>query len=251
FEHNSSGICEFLRMEKGWKEAVSKLKPENNIANTDKDIRNTVISWLQEEKNMALILSKRLGLFVKIDFPKIFINNFQLRIDKQVKTLIEDLKLFSTFKLKKDASDFYISVDFRSKSIIMEIESNVPEDKTIRGQLGWIKKQIDTKSDDVKKIMHELEIKINTKHTKGFNSHGIDKIELFYDELKDKKIINYKIAYVKELGKDFIKPNKFVEIIEKMLLDFYTIIVQHVKNPPPINPKIKEPENPEISSDSI
>ncbi|NOR45970.1 MAG: hypothetical protein GQ534_10330 [Candidatus Delongbacteria bacterium] len=244
-EHEISGVCGFSQMKKGWKEAITKLDTNPKINRNDEDILNAVTSWQQEEKDMALILSRKLGLFVKTGSKK-YKNNLQQRINEDVVNLINKKELVSTFKINGIVSDLIIRVAFDTKYVRMEVRTNVTQDKkTIKGQLGWFEKQIlkakKFGEEKFTELSNDLHIEINVKHAKDLAHNTWDDFENFYEELKFIKGINdFRIILNKKFGRKFISPKIFVETIEKMIIDFYKVIVQHLKNWEKPTPKITD-----------
>ena len=76
FETDKSGIVGFQQMKPGWIEVVRKTNTGIPIHVKDNDVDETVSSWLEEERDMALMLSRNLGLLVKSGHKK-YKNNFQ------------------------------------------------------------------------------------------------------------------------------------------------------------------------------
>jgi len=65
FESPNSGILGFTQMKPGWVELTQKANAGASLDVADPCVEDTVSSWLQEERDMALILSRKLGIFVK------------------------------------------------------------------------------------------------------------------------------------------------------------------------------------------
>ena len=59
--------------------------------------------------------------------------------------------------------------------------------------------------------------------------------------LKNKEIREFRILLIKDFGRKFASPKKFVEMIEHMLIDFYSGIVQHLYKWEPSAPKMVQP----------
>ncbi|MCK4982094.1 MAG: hypothetical protein KAS17_04170 [Victivallaceae bacterium] len=61
FEYKDSGVLGFTKMKDGWKKSVDKIgrSKKESIKDTDTDFIEAVESWLQEERDMALILSRK------------------------------------------------------------------------------------------------------------------------------------------------------------------------------------------------
>jgi len=248
-ENSISGVCGFTKMKPGWKDVVDKINSGSRLKCSDNSVIDTVTSWQQEERDMALILSRKLGLFVNTGSTK-YKNNLQLRIDDDIKSLINNKQLISTLKISGAVSDIQIKALFEKRTIEMSVRVNVPLDKTIRGQIGWLKRQIDKcqKKNEEKfnELSSDIMIDINIKHAKGLYRISLKNLETIYTELKDREIKEFGIVLVKDFGKGFSSSMKFVEIIETMLLDYYKVIVQYLSNWEKPAPKISETEKENI-----
>jgi len=244
-ENNISGVCGFTKMKPGWKDVVDKINSGSRLKQTDLFVIDTVTSWQQEERDMALILSRKLGLFVKTGSAK-YKHDLQLRIDNDVKTLITNKLLMSTLKVSGAVSDILIKALFDKRTIEMSVRLNVPIDKTVRGQIGWLKRQVDKclKKNEEKfnELSHDIMIDIYIKHAKGPIRIHSKNIENIYPDIKNKEIKEFGVVLVKDFGKGFSSSKKFVEIIESMLLDYYKVIVQYLTNWEKPAPKIPENE---------
>ncbi|MCK5493453.1 MAG: hypothetical protein KAJ14_10125, partial [Candidatus Omnitrophica bacterium] len=141
-EYEKSGIYGFNQMKKGWSSIVEKINSGASLKQNDPDLEDTVISWQQEEKDMALILSKNLGVLVNSGKVK-YKGNLKTRLDDDKKKIISNKFLTSTLRVKGAVSDIKIKALFEKRIIEMSVTLKAPQDKTIRGQLGWIKRQID------------------------------------------------------------------------------------------------------------
>ena len=242
-EDGRSGICGFNQMKPGWKEIIEKINSGTRIKFNDPDLNETVSSWQQEEKDMALILSKKLGAFVNSVNSK-YKGNLKAREEDDKRKLIDSMKLSSIFKIKGAVSDIKVSALFRKRTIEMSISLKAPEDKTLRGQVGWMKKQIDTcnkkSSDTFEIVKNEIMVEVTIKNSSRIERFHLKKIEDIIEELKNKELREFKIVYIKDFGKSFSNRKKFVEIIEKMIIDYYGGIVQYLKKWEKPAPKIIE-----------
>lgn len=255
FDHEVSGIFGFTQMKNGWKEVVNKIEKDISLKSTDQDIVETVYSWQQKEKDLALYLSRKLGLFVKLGYSNRYKVSAQTRIENDVKSLINDKALFSSFKISGAVSDLLVKADFNKKTVRMEVKVNAPLDKTVKGQLGWLKRQVDnaltnaSANVESKQICEELNIEIYIKHARVLESQkwlDFDKFELS----KDCEIIDFRVVLIRSFGKNFPATKKFVEMIESMLVNFYGVIVQPLRNwvqPAPKFPELQHIENDKLT----
>ena len=126
----------------------------------------------------------------------------------------------------------------------MTIALSPPDDKTLRGQVGWLKNQIEIcrrrSVDTFQKLEKEAIIEAAIKNTSKVERFYLTKIDNISEELKGKELREVRIIYLKDFGKSFSNRRKFVEIIEEMLLDYYSGIVQHLKKWDKPAPKIPE-----------
>jgi len=65
FDSKESGISGYQIMKKGWKETIDNISNRIPLKISDNFIEEAVESWHEEEKDMALLLSRKLGVLVK------------------------------------------------------------------------------------------------------------------------------------------------------------------------------------------
>ena len=131
------------------------------------------------------------------------------------------------------------------RTIEMFVTLKAPHSKTLKGQVGWIKRQLEnclkknepTFNKIKKGILIEIKIK-NSPKSERVNISNLDKIS---DILKNTEIREFKIVLLKDFGKMFASPKKFVELIEEMIIDFYSGIVQYLIKWEASAPKMSQP----------
>ena len=84
FESNNSGIIGLTQMKPGWVELTQKANAGTKLKLSDSFVEETVSSWLEEERDMALILSRELGLLVRSGQTK-YKNDLKSRINFEKK----------------------------------------------------------------------------------------------------------------------------------------------------------------------
>jgi len=246
FENSVTGVCGFSQMKAGWTELVDKMNSGVRLKQADPCVVDTVSSWQQEEKDMALILSRKLGVLVQSGNTK-FKGDLKARIENDSKALIENKMLSSTLGVKGAVSEITVKALFEKRIIEMSVKLNVPLDKGVKGQIGWLKRQIDycgkKRPKIFNKIYDDLKVDINIKHARSDERISYKRIDEIYEDLKSKEINEFGIVQVNDFGKSFSSRKKFVEIIEDMLIEFYGGIVQHLANWEKPAPKISEEKN--------
>ena len=231
-EHQQSGVCGFTSMKPGWREVVQKTNTGALLRFDDKDVDEAVCSWLQEEKDMALILSRRLGQLVQSGEKK-YRSNLPARIEAEKKTLIKQKYLLSTLSVEGAVSSIKVRANFDRRNIVMSVSLNSPQDRKTRGQIGWIRNQLNrcrSKNPELfESMMKELRIGIGIKYSNKCERVTLDALETVWERLKDRVIKDFTILQVKDLGRKFSSRTSFITTVEDMLLDYYKGIVQHLK----------------------
>jgi len=231
-EHDKSGVTGFTVMKRGWKVVTDKIRSGSALNKDEGEVIDTVSGWLQEERDMALRLSRELGLLVKSGINK-YKHDLQGRIDYEIKNLLDKKALSSTLQVRGAASDIAVSVYFDRRLIQMEVSLNPPEDKTNRGKIGWIRNQINTaqkkSADKFKNIAEELALYVYVKRQREPVKIQLDELDNAWEKFKDKEIKRFGIRQEKSLGRRFEAVQKIVGEIEDMLLDYYSGIVMHLK----------------------
>jgi hypothetical protein len=242
-ENKDSGITGFTQMKPSWKDLVQKINSGAQIKITDNIVEEAVVSWQQKERDMALMLSRELGVLVKTGSSMQKSESNKI-LNDNIRRLVNNHYLESTLRVKGSVSDITVSMEFDRRTIGMSIKVCPPLDKGTKGRHSWIIKQIENSKkrnlEVFDQIEDELWIETHIKYTSKNIMIKYTEIEKLYDIDKNKDVIEYKIILIKDIGKNFASPKKLVEIIENMLIVFYQGIVQNMKNWERPAPKIQE-----------
>jgi hypothetical protein len=233
-----SGVSGFHRMSNSWKEVSEKIKNQQSLS--DREITaEAIISWYQEEADMALLLSRHLGTLVKTNKEKV-----SSRIEKDLKKLKKSHVLTSKLSVKGAVSDIKITSDFERRTIMMSVYVNAPLDRGIIARITWLKNQLNSIIDS--NLSDSLFIDADIKYTNNSIKYNHKDIDRFYEHegIKEKDIIGFKVDLIKSAK--FSQVSGFVKDIEEMLLDYYKNIVQNLSSWEKPAPKIQErqPEAP-------
>ena len=257
-EKSGVGTRGFSQMKAGWKEIAEKVASQASLRKTDPALLETVESWLQEERDMALKLSCELGALVHSGVRK-FKGNIQARIENDLNSFLKTPVLTSNLIVQSAVSDVSIRANFRTRTIEMSVNIIPPLDKTVKGQFGWMRKQVENKQLKKKmldvhsgpSILDNLYVELYVKHARKPHRFPYRELEDEAVRCKGMEIKTVSFVYLETLGRKFAAPKKFVEIIETMLPRFYGDIVQHLKNwtkpAPKIPQKKAESDAPEIA----
>ncbi len=250
FENTKSGVLGFTQMKPGWSEIVKKINIGTNILLNDNDLEEAITSWIEEERDMSLVLSRELGTLVQ-STKKQFKNDFKKRIEFEKRELLKNNYLESSLKIDGVFSDIYVRPHFDRRNIEMGVKLNAPNDRGTKAQLTWVKNQFKTfqkkNPESFEKIKKELKVQIFLKFTKNPILIEIEDLDEIFYSLKNKEIKHFNLVQIKYLGKKFESRKAFVSELENMLVEYYQVIVQHMKKWEKPAPKIKKREEPELN----
>lgn len=232
FESDYAGIFGFTQMKPGWAELTQKANAGTPLKISDSFVEETVSSWLQEERDMALILSRELGLLVRSGQQK-FKDNLSARIEYEKKELVTNRLLVSSLHIDGAASPLQIRAHFGRKNIEMSANIDARPDRQTRGKLTWIKKQLlraEKKNPNIfANLAPNLFVEIYLKFAKDPLRVRYENLDEAVDDIGSREIKSFGILYHKYLGRKFDSRRGVVTIIEKMLIEYYQGILEHLK----------------------
>lgn len=238
-----SGVRGFHRMSAGWKEVAGRVKNQQALSDNNVLI-DAITSWYQEETDMTLMLSRELGVMVKL-----LIKNPKNKLDKDIKRLKSNHYLSTKLRVKGAVSDIKVTVDFKRRTIAMSVNITPPLNKGVISRITWIKRQLERI--DNQSFLEHLYIDADIKYTANSIKYKYANIDKFYkhDDIKNKDIIGFDIEVIKSAK--FTQVSVFVEEIEDMLSDYYQIIVQDLKTWKEPAPKLQVKKEVEKSKEEL
>tara|TARA_B100001540_G_scaffold179413_1_gene158269 strand:+ start:1879 stop:3234 length:1356 start_codon:yes stop_codon:yes gene_type:complete len=216
-----SGVSGFHKMSAGWKEVAEKVKGQQSLSD-DNVLADAITSWYQEERDMTLMLSRKLGVLVKSD-----IENPKNKLKRDIKKLKNEHYLSTKLRVRGAVSDIKVSADFERRTISMSVDVTPPLNKGVIARVTWIKNQLE--KIDNQAFLEHLYVDADIKYTSNSIKYKYANIDKFYehDDIKNKDIISFNLDVIKSAK--FTSVSSFVKEIESMLLDYYKIIVQDLK----------------------
>ena len=228
FDSPNSGINGYHIMKKGWKETVDSISNRIPLRVSDPFLVEAVESWHEEEKDMALLLSRKLGVLVKSS-PR---NRDSVKED--IKRIVCNEELFGNLSVKNSVSDIKIRLDFEVKTVSMTVKVNPPLNKGTTAKITWIGKQLEAakKKNEIvfSLIEKDLLLEANVKHARENIRIPLTGFDQLIQETKGKEIQAFNVIFMSKFNVGFGSNKKFITQIEKMVVDFYSGIVQFLAN---------------------
>jgi len=239
-EHPLAGANGFVSM-KGWKNLSNDIRAKVPLNRNDEELESAINSWYQEEADIALILSRNLGILAKTPLR----NEASLKKDK-VK-LIKDFSLSGQVSVKDAVSDIKILVDFERRSVSLKNSISPPKNIGTVARISWIKKQIENCKKSEKSIFEKLNDKVwieaDIKFARENLKVNFNNIEELYELSKGKEIQQFYVSVMDGFGTKFPQEKNFVILFEQLVLNYYEGIVQNLKNWNKPSPKLNLSDN--------
>lgn len=235
-DNQQSGVNGYHVMKSGWKETIDKISNRIPLKISDVSVKEAVESWHEEEKDMALMLSRKLGVLVKST------SHNKDTLKRDIRNLVSEQELFGSLSVKNSVSDIKLKVDFEVKSVSMSVKVNPPLNKGTTAKITWMSKQLESAKKKSESVFREIEkdilIEANVKHARKHIRVPINGFQTLLDETKGKEIQAFNIVLHSKFKAGFSSNKKFIVLIEKMILDYYSGIVQYLANWSPPAPKL-------------
>lgn len=240
FENPLSGISGYIQMKAGWKELSENIRAQKNLKQTDSYIEEAVLSWYEEEKDMALLLSRKLGVLVKSS-PK---NKDSVKRD--IKKVVNDNCLTGELIIKNAVSDIKLLAEFERRLVAMSIKLTPPLNRGNKARITWIGKQLENCKRKNESLFSTFEkdiiIEADIKYAQANVKVKLSELDQLIELTKDRDIQGFKITLNRSFGAGFTSVKKFIVLIEKMVLEYYEGIVQHSSSWIKPTPKIVNEE---------
>ncbi|MDZ7640953.1 MAG: hypothetical protein U5J62_02835 [Desulfurivibrio sp.] len=141
--HDSSGITRFTSMNKEWKDVVGKVKSGALLGKNTEEVQNTVSGWHQEQRDLCLVMSRRLGEAVKLKLPRAHSTDPVARLKDDCEVLAKDRILKCILEIPNAATDVEVVADLTKRTIICSMKLAAPQDKKrATARVNWLARQL-------------------------------------------------------------------------------------------------------------
>jgi len=247
-ESEKSGVKGFNKMAAEWKTLTENILAHKTIRENDKTLHNAILSWYQEEKDMALKLSRELGLLVKSK------SRTKDSIKADIKAVIKNKSIKSKIAVKDAVSDIQVEADFEKRNIKMTVSIDCPETGTNTSKVNWLIKQLENgkkkSTQPFDRLYPSTYITASIKFARSGRTFELKKYETLKKIPKQEVINGFKLYTVLNLGSKYTSQKGFIRAIEDFLLDYYDAYVQHLSNWAKPAPKI-EPSKATVHTEEL
>ena len=234
FDHGNSGIKRFDQMNAEWRPLVLGVRDGQSFSRSSSEIENTVASWHQEERDVCLILSRRIGERVGVRLSRKHQADPDLRFRETCNALIASQELHSSFTIPNAANDVEVTADLQRRTISCSMRLQAPGDrKRTEARVNWLVRQLrGVEGDDV--IIRAF-----------WPGRGASTQASLPEVQSDTKCLetgragaaptSFEVVVIRDLAGRFSGRRTFIEDLENLIPEFYDRIGQHLRPwaPPP------------------
>ena len=246
YEDDKVGLSSYNSMSRSWANVVKAIKEKTKTSK--EEIDECVKSWIEEQTDMAHLLSKHLGVMVKTSSAK-----GETSLTKRLKSEATKLEKTSTLSfdlnIKGSYSDINVLADFETSFVTMSVQITPPltSDKKGKARLKWLLVQLlkcqKISGEAFAQIQPHLFIETRQKYFSNVlrtNVSQFAEVESQLDLSKD--IVQFNVLMQRDLKKKFSSGKGFVMELEQMLFNFYSNVVQNLTSWTPPQPKMHQEE---------
>lgn len=234
FEHSGSGVKRFDRMNPEWRPLVLGLRVEQQFKRNSDEIRNTVSSWHQEERDLCLILNRRIGQPIGVRMPRKHQLDPSLRLREASDVLLASNELSSSFIVPNAAADVDVTINLQRRTVSCSMTVKAPGDrKRATASINWLARQL--KKIDSAEVLFRAYWPGRSRQTQAPLSDVLEDPKCLEQGTKGTLPTRFEVAIVRDLAGRFSGRQTFIDDVEAAVPDYYDRVGQHLRawTPPP------------------
>src|SRR5690606_26972278 len=139
------------RMPAAWSELVQSVSTGGAVSPRSPEAKEVLEAWYQEVRDLALILSRRIGVYVQTRMPRAHRVDAQIRMKADLDTLVKERTLKAAWEIKDAAAPLEVCADIPTRSITASMRVRAPTDRVrTSARVNWLLRQIqNVEADDI------------------------------------------------------------------------------------------------------
>ena len=234
FEHPSSGVRRFDQMNSEWRSLVLGVRDEQQFKRSSPEIENTVASWHQEERDVCLLLGRRIGERVGIRLSRKHQVDPADRLLDACESLISSLELRCAFNVPNAANDLLVTANLQRRTISCSMKLNAPSDrKRASARVNWLVRQLRGVDGD------DVIVRAFWLGRGGPTQASLSEIKSDPRCLESGHMgatpTSFEVVMIRDIAGRFPGRRTFIEDLENLIPEFYDRIGQNLRPwaPPP------------------
>lgn len=236
--HDSSGISRFDRMNREWKEVVGAFQRGTTLKASSEQVENTVSAWHQEQRDLCLVLTRKLGQEVDAKLPRTHRKNPEQRLKEDGERLVKHGRLECTLDVPNAAADLEIVANLTRRTISCSMRLDAPEDKKrTRSRANWLVRQLkDANTDGI--YVRALR-RGRAETTEAPLAEVLEDGSILESSDTDAVASAFEVFYLVDLAGRFSGNKVFIEELEKAVPHFYEEVGERLRAWVPAPPRLR------------
>ena len=249
-DHPKSGVERFKHMPQSWKDLVEQIALKKSLRKTDPVVADTAESWIQEIRDLTLMMTRHVGQEVTSNFSRAATSKDL--IDRVSRDIIgNNPHLRTSLTVPGAASKIAVDVDLARKSISVSMQLKAPTDrKSTKARVNWLVRMIDGNDDRAHVTAHWPGSTRATMAPLAALKQDPAHPDLTIDGASPTK---FDLEFHEGTRRRFAGSKTFIEDLERIVREFYDFAGQHLRTfqPPPPKPvKAREGSTAEATASS-
>jgi hypothetical protein len=218
--HPSAGVEGFDQMPIEWPEVIGEIGSGRNPKKTDPRLSEIADAWLQQEKELSLILSRLVSRRCPSRSERKLRRDSYDPHDEILKELASEQSLVTDFVVPDAASEISVRADLKSKSTRISMTLRAPEDrKRPEARLNWLLAQL--KTADPKNVEIVAYWPGRAKSTYGALAELRADPKLIIDRNAGMTPSEFEVAQSCHTPASFVGRKRFIQDLQTAVQDFY------------------------------
>lgn len=241
-QHDASGVTALTRMAAGWKDLCVAVQQGATISRNADFVKESVASWHQLLRYLAIQLSVAIAKPVKIHLSRVRSKDPELNFQEDIVELVRDNRLHAAFDIPNAAANLEFSTDFMRRTVNLSMKLDAPKDKVrSTASINWLLRQL--------KGTDEQDLSIRAFWPRRIPMTSVSLSSLVEDpaflvpgNVSDLPV-SFEVVRVVDLAGRFKGRKTFVEEAAHAFTQFYANVGQSLTKWVPKPPKVKEDSN--------
>lgn len=240
-DHKDTGVRRFASMNQNWKKLVQTVTNQGSLDRKGQDVQECLSCWYQEERDLSLQLSRHVGANVQTVIAKGHLNDPEERLKFGVSRLVEEGVLSTSFRVPNCAADLEICAHLMARTLTYSMKLRARNDqrtRTTRARVMWLLKMLPSNE-----TANRLVVRAHWPGQREPSDKTVGELREDGNSLdladKPKTVPHrFEVLLIEHLKGDFFGNRKFIERLEKGMIDFYDLVGQNLRawRPPPLKP---------------
>lgn len=245
--HESTGVEGFGRMPREWSDLVKIASTNGRISKSGEDAAIVADAWHQETRDLSLILTRLLDVFVTERLSRKARTDPIERRKETLQALSDRMVLTSEFIVPDAASSIEIELNLALRSIQVGMRIRAPEDRvSSKARLNWLLKQMPND------LSEDYLIRCHWPGRSEPTQYSVRDLktdpELVNKDRAHLQVVSFDVLLLKKTGGRFAQQTNIIVDLEEAVPQFYRLIGQRLSIWKKAAPKVKAKD---VSPDSI